>query len=157
MFIMTYTSPQPFAAKRVLRYFTNEKPLTTNPNLKITRSYSLNTVKRNRLVEVRLNIEVNADQPILRISDPFPGGFETFGTISYGNLWSEENFAWADAKTLADKVTFTFSKVPKGKYVLSYKLRSLAPGQYFAASPTMQSEDARGQVEGSSAMLEVVE
>jgi alpha-2-macroglobulin len=156
-FNMTYTSTQPFAAKRVLRYFTSEKPVVTNENLKLSRSYSLIKIQRNRLLEVRLTIELGADQKMLKITDPFPGGFETFGTISYGNLWSEESSAWADAKTLSDKVVFSFSKVPKGKYVLSYKLRSLAPGKYFAASPTLESEASQGKVEGSFAQLEVVE
>jgi alpha-2-macroglobulin len=156
-FDMTYSSTQPFAAKRVLSYFTSEKPLVPNKNLKVSRNYSLTKLQRNRLLEVRLTIELNADQKMLKITDPFPGGFETFGTISYGSLWSEESSAWADAKTLSDKVVFTFSNVPKGKFVLSYKLRSLAPGKYFAASPTLESEASQGKVEGSSAQLEVVE
>jgi uncharacterized protein YfaS (alpha-2-macroglobulin family) len=83
-------------------------------------------------IEVELTIEADNDYEYLVFEDPKPAGCEPVELRSgytYGSLCS--NMELRD-----EKVSFFVGWMPKGKHVLSYKLRAEIPGEFHALPAT---------------------
>ncbi|GGJ28055.1 hypothetical protein GCM10008938_12690 [Deinococcus roseus] len=131
-------------------------PTSETSLFSLERSYSTTSLKGNATTEVRLKLTLQKAVKHLKLLDPIPAGFETLDLTAYQDVQpSGTSTLWASKEHLEGATAIYLENLKAGEYVISYKLRSLAPGTYTSPAPSLLDLDSGLKASGKSTVLTV--
>ncbi|GEM44417.1 hypothetical protein DC3_00520 [Deinococcus cellulosilyticus NBRC 106333 = KACC 11606] len=149
------SSSQPYFYSLNARYLTASAAVETDA-FSLERNYSTTTLKDNATTEVRLKIKLKKPVQHLKLTDPIPAGFETLDPSAYQDVQpSATTTLWASKEHLDGATVIYLDDLKAGEYTISYKLRSLAPGTYTSAAPSLIDPDTGLKASGKATVLTV--